>query len=435
MAELTKKKQRTIDRALDRLFSAGSFLVPQSMKDFACNNILVRTLRLSGQRTVLLTDAGLTQMRKICDTIHEADIFDGLTAYSDVSKAFRHILEDLLSRGMRPDNAAELVDLVRDRLNAEIGNYTYVVPLFGVKIDGTDAVDLGSMRIVRSPLPYLESVGVKYDYADLPRIIEAAKHYLWFIGFAKGTPMVSQGKFRELAELATGMLAIAAASMYERGASRFRIGIVMSPEEGHAHGPASWLSWCDSNLKLTAHNKLIGSQQFKIDSDTLAQFAASGVFARAFEIFESNSRTQLEDAITKGIYWFSNAHRDAAPVMRLIKYWSCIETFFSADNKDITRSVSVGLANVLVYGGYNYVPEAEYFSLKKRVAKLYDARSRAVHGAVYRHITDRNVDELSQWAAWMLINMISLVERGYTKTSQIKAIADRLDEKLEGKRQ
>ena len=46
--------------------------------------------------------------------------------------------------------------------------------------------------------------------------------------------------------------------------------------------------------------------------------------------------------------------------------------------------------------------------------------------------TERNVNDLSQWAAWMLINMISFVERGYTKTRQIKAIADRLDEKLMG---
>jgi len=226
------------------------------------------------------------------------------------------------------------------------------------------------------------------------------------------------------------MLAVSAASMYERGASRFRIGVVMSPEEGH--GPAIWLSWNDRNLDLTTHHKLIGSQQFKINSDILEQFAASGVFARAFEIFESSSRTQLEEAITKGVYWFSDAHRDAAPVMRLIKYWSCIETFFSADNKDITRSVSVGLASVLVYGGYNFVPETEYLSFKKRVAKLYDVRSRAVHGAAYHHVSERNVDDLSQWAAWLLISMISFVERGYTKTGQIKAMADRLDQKLKG---
>jgi len=199
MAELTKKQQRTIDYALDRLFSTRSFLEPQSIKDFAGNNALTRLLRLSGTRTILLTDAGLTYMRTIIVTINEADIFDGLTEYSDVWTAFHHILEDLLSRGMRPDNATELLDLVRERLSAEISNHTYAVPLFGVDMDGIDVVTLGSMKIVRSPVSYLESLGVKHDHADLPRTIEATKRYLWLIGFAKGTPRVAQEKFRELA--------------------------------------------------------------------------------------------------------------------------------------------------------------------------------------------------------------------------------------------
>ena len=339
MAELTKKKLRTIDYALDRLFSTGSLLIPQSLKDFAGNNDLARVLWLPDHRTILFTDAGLSHLRTIVKTINEADIFDGLAAYSDVSAAFRHILKDLLSKDMRPENAAELLDLVRERLSAEIGNHTYAVPLSGVDMDGIDAVTLGSMKIVRSPIPYIESAGVKHDHVDLPREIEAAKRYLWLIGSAKGTPRVSQEKFRELAELASGMLAVYAASMYERGASRFRIGVVMSPE---GHGSANWLSWNDRNLELTTHHRFIGSQQFKINSDTLERFAATGLFARAFEIFESSNRTQLEDAIVRGVYWFSDAHRDPVPVMRLIKYWSCIETFFSGQQGHY--SVGIGWA-------------------------------------------------------------------------------------------
>jgi hypothetical protein len=205
----------------------------------------------------------------------------------------------------------------------------------------------------------------------------------------------------------------------------------MSPEQGHAR--ATWLSWNDRNSGLTTHFNFVSSQQFKINSDLLEHFAARSTFTRAFDIFESHSRTQLEEAISKGVYWFSDAHRDPVLVMRLIKYWSCVETFFSADNKDITRSVSTGLAAVLVYGGFNFVPETEYLSFKKRVAKLYDLRSRAVHGAAYNHVSEANVADVSQWAAWMLINMLSLVERGYTEIGQIKTITDQLDEEISQK--
>lgn len=83
--------------------------------------------------------------------------------------------------------------------------------------------------------------------------------------------------------------------------------------------------------------------------------------------------------------------------MKLIKYWSAVETFFSTDEEKITRSVSVGLTGVLVYGGYAFVPEAEYMDFKKRVVQLYALRSRALHRASYDHVTDHDVDNLSKW--------------------------------------
>jgi hypothetical protein len=117
--------------------------------------------------------------------------------------------------------------------------------------------------------------------------------------------------------------------------------------------------------------------------------------------------------------------------MRLIKYWSCVETFFSADTRDITKAVSTGLASVLVFDGYSFVPVAEYSSLKKKIAKLYNLRSRAVHGAAYEHVSERDASDLSQWVAWMLINMVTFVEHGYTKLAEIKEITDQLDSKFD----
>lgn len=425
MAKLTKKQYRIIDRALDCLFTCNSLLTPRSIKDYGVKDYLAKELRLKSNRVVLLSDTGLAQIRTIVKTIDDADSFDGLAGYSDIWSSFKHILEDLLSNGMRPDNAAELLALIQERLRSEISNYTYAVPLFGIEMDGIDTVALGSMKIVQSPVPFLEDAGVVHDHADLPSIMDATKLYLWLIGSAEGTQRIAQEKFRKQAELAVGMLAVSAASIYECGASAFRIGIVMSPEDGH--GRSIWLSWNDRTTKLTTHYKFISSQEFKINSDLLEQFGSSTTFARAFRIFESHNRTQLEEAIMRGFYWFSDAHRDPVPVMSFIKYWSCVETFFSADNKDITRSVSNGLAAVLVYGGFEFVPEPEYHSFKKRVTKLYNLRSRAVHGALYDHVSERNVSDLSQWAAWMLINMLYFVEYGYSEVGQIKTLSDRLE--------
>lgn len=237
---LTNKQLRVINCCLDRLFNIKSLLVPQSAKDYAGIHVWERLLSLSENRTILLTDTGICYFNKIVDTIHKANIFNGQTDYSDVWSAFHHILEDQLSRGVRPENASELLSIIQNQLSTKIANYTYAVPIFGLKMDGIDSIKLGSMQIIRSPIAYIDSLGVKHDHADLTQTIELTKNYLWLIGYATGTRRVSQKRFRELAEFSVGMLAVAAASMHERGASGLRIGIVMSPEEGH--GNATWLS-------------------------------------------------------------------------------------------------------------------------------------------------------------------------------------------------
>lgn len=222
-----------------------------------------------------------------------------------------------------------------------------------------------------------------------------------------------------------GILAIAAASMFKNGAKGFRISIVMSPVD--AYGPSSWLSWTKRDQTLITHAKYLSSQDFKIDAELERQFRDSGLFFKALELLQADARTPLEDAIARAVYWYSDAHREAVPVMKLIKYWSCVETFFSKENKDITKSVSTGLACVLVFGGYNFVPRTDYAATKKRIAKLYGLRSRALHGAAHRHVLWQDAAVLSQWVAWMIINMVKFVERGYTRIEQIKEMSDKLD--------
>ena len=116
--------------------------------------------------------------------------------------------------------------------------------------------------------------------------------------------------------------------------------------------------------------------------------------------------------------------------MKLVKYWSAVETFFSINQTEITRSVSAGLAAVLVFGGFEFVPIADYITTKRRIAELYSARSKAVHRASHRHVSALDAAELSQWVAWMLINMVSFQMQGYKSVAQIKEHSNRLDVRM-----
>lgn len=420
MTGLTKKDQRRIERALQGFFQLRSFLIQKSHKELFRMDMfdrVSRELRLTDNRVVYLSDRGRTHMETIIQVIDDRDLFDGLADSREITDACRCILAEALSDGKQPETADELLEVVRERVTAKIATHTFAVPLFGVALDGVESLTLGTTRIVPSLLPLVETAGIEHEHARGGNGIETTKAKLWMIATAEGTPRRAEERFRERAELVVGMLAAIAATVYRRGASAFRIGVAMSGEA--LDGRAVWFSWDDKTKSVTTHYDWGYRQEFKIDKSK-AETLGTPFYSGAFNIIESHDRTDLEEAIAKAVYWFSDAHRDPVAVMKLIKYWSAVETFFSSDIAKITHSVSVGLAGVLVYGGYKFVPEEEYLSFKQRVADLYNLRSRALHGASYDHVTERDVDNLSKWVGQMLINMVSFVHRGYTTLAEIK---------------
>lgn len=102
------------------------------------------------------------------------------------------------------------------------------------------------------------------------------------------------------------------------------------------------------------------------------------------------------------------------------------------DIEDITKSISAGIASVLVFGGFAVVPFADYAKTKARVAQLYKKRSKAVHGASHQHVTYQDIVELSRWAAWLLVTMLSFSERGYPDRQSVRKDSMRLDANVGG---
>lgn len=420
-----RKVLRRIASVLDRLYSPRGWKVPTSIADLDVPNVLTRKLRLKGHRTLLLTDSGLDDLRAVASEIEDTAEFDGRANYSDIYAACRAVLEETLSSRLRPDDAEEFIQLVKDRLAPRIDDWTFAVPIYGIELVDVKSLELGSLKVVVAAASLLNEWGVQHLEERAQKTIELTRARYWLVGSAAGTAAVAQEQFRAQAELAVGMLAISAASMFEHGARSFRIGVVMSPEE--AYGAAAWFSWPKRIPSLTTHHKYVRSQGFKIDAELIGQFDGAGVLAKAFSIFQSGERTPLEEAFVRAVYWYSDAHREAVSVMKLIKYWSCVETFFSAENKGITRSVSVGLASVVAFGRFRFVALEDYEEVKRRAVKLYGLRSRAVHGAAHRHVSDRDAADLSQWVAWMLINIIDLIHRGYTRPDELRETSVQLD--------
>lgn len=426
---LSKKQARTIQYALTQLAGAKSFL-PVSIENFR-KVPFGHELQLTGHRMVLLSEHGMEQVRLIVRTLQLANPFDGMADYSDVWSACWKTLEELLSQNQMAESAEEWFDLISARVTPQIRSRCFAAPFVGIEFKDIDEVALGPLKLVRPSVSHLDGAGVDHEWANVEKIIGRYRDgELWLLGQARGTPRVAETKFRTLSDLVAGLLAAtAAAVMLKSGATK----IFVSPNiSGHAsHGDASWFSWDELNLNLSLHRSGLRGVPFVIGANLRDQLDEASVVGTSMRIFESDTRTPLEEAIARGFHWFADAHRDPTPVMQFVKYWSCIETFFSIDKEDITKSVSIGVAAVLVFGGFGFEPRENYSNLKRRVAILYGLRSQAIHRASRSHIFEPDVAELSRYTAQLLINAVSFVERGYRKPDEIKQYSMHLDEKIE----
>lgn len=425
MATLSPKEKRTLLFATRRLFNSKSFFHPKSIKDIPTKDSFERELRLTGNRSIFLTDHGYEHFRTVVDVMDRADIFDGMAEFSDIWNAWHKVVGTWLSNGIEPENADEIVQAISDLVSEEIDNHVFVVPVFGVELNAVDSFSLGAMMILRLSADVLDAAGVKHDHADIPHLLELNKNYLWLKGDVRGTDRVAEQRFSELATSTAGVLAITAASMYEFGAMAFRIGIVMTPED--ATGRSVWFSWREAARSLTTHYAFPRAQMFPINTAISTESDLTRMIHRALDIVQASERTELEEAIARAVYWYSDAHRDSVLVMKLVKYWSCVEAFFSFENEEITHAVSAGLTSILVFGGFQFVTPSKYSIVKNQIVDLYGLRSRAVHRGSHEHATERDVAQFSQWVAWMIIAMVALTERGYTTLKDVKAQTERLD--------
>jgi Apea-like HEPN len=425
----SRKQARIIQRALAQLAGAKSYKSMRSIEDFG-DKPFGRVLRLTNHRMVLLTDHGMEQVDRIVDTTVEVDPFASLADYADIWSASWKTLEELVSNGQMAESTKEWLSLISARIEPQIRSRVIIVPFVGVELKGIEELMLGSFQLLRPSVSHLEAMGVDLKWAHLPKIIAGYRDWeLWLHGCARGTPRVAERRFRTLADLMAGLLAVAVAVLSKSGATR----VFISPNmTGHdSHGDATWFSWEQGTTKFTIHRSGIRGVPFEVDSGMRDQLDQASEFATALRIFEADRRTPLEEAVARGFHWFADAHRDPTSVMQFVKYWSCIETFFSIDEEEITKSVSVGVAAVLVFGGYEFVPRDNYSTVKKRVASLYRLRSQAVHRASRTHVTESDVAELSRYTAQLLINMVSFVEQGYHRPDDIKQHSMRLDEQIE----
>jgi Apea-like HEPN len=427
---MTPKQLRTIELESRRLFKVESWLPHDELRALGMER-LVREVRHDSKHLGYLSANGITHFEKIVSIIDAAGEFDGTASYADIYTACKETLAKFIAQGLMPETADEFLTPVRERVQKQVCPRTFVVSMYGVQLKELETVDVGRFRLTRPSPEILAASGISDKSGRIPSLIEQmGERQVWFMGSINATDKVAKKEFFHHARLTAGLFAVYAASTFEYGAHSFRIGAVASPEE--ARVPASiYLSWEEGSGFLGYTRQWRQGQEYEIDSKLVNKLQVDPIFLKMLEILQKPDPNKLEVAIVRAVYWFADAHKDSAEVMRFIKFWSCIESFFSEKKGDITKSVSIGTAAILAFGKLEFKSESSYLATRKRLAALYDKRSKAVHEGMHNHIEEKDLADLSQWAAWLILSMAEMSNR-YTDAQHILEKCIDLDKKASG---
>lgn len=428
------KLRRKLGHELNKLFSVKSFEAVKDPKEYMRlgTKLLARMVHLNNGEALILSEHGYAKIRTISAIVDDLDLFSGLADYSDISSAIDRVFAELTSVGQVPDDAEEFIAIVRGKVEALIDEHAFAYPLHGVALeDGTDELGFGNFTICRPTSECLNRLGMRCDSEIVANAISSIKYGLLLVGRENGTIKIARERFKYRAKLFSGMLAVVAAANYEQGARAFRIGIVTSPET--AYGTSTSFHWGKKSGSPGLMHNFVSKQELTLSPSFMEDSGLGSVVDDFLNILSDRETTEIQKAIINSVYWFSDAHLDSVVVMQFVKYFSCIESFFSSEREHITQRISQGAAAVLAYGGLNEIKNSEYLYVKRKMLKNYEHRSTAVHDGLHNHVSEDDTAKLSQWAAWIVLTLLMASKQGLKSLEQLKTIVEAVE--LAGKPQ
>ncbi len=420
--ELSPKQKRSIRTDIALIISLKGLFYPKTIDELKEIGFFSPSVKVN-EREIYLSKDGQVALRRICDFIHQTKKYNDLLNYNDIFQVVIAEIGRWINDKLIPDDA-EFIEPLDLLLLKKIDNYTFFCRVDGVSLENIDSIIIGRYEIKKYDQMLISGVN---DANDLTNNV-IKKEYgdaLVIIGTERGSRSVAQEKFYHNANLSLSILRLYSCALYHSAIRKLNIRLINNCAQ--AYGPASSFGWGDSERSLIFTRYFRSEQDLKIDPELLIYIGTECFFEMLSSLIGKEQNNKLENAILKALFWIGEAQKDRSHASAWIKLWSSMECFFTLGDKIITESNARGISSILVYGGCSHGEFGDYDQLKKKIKKYYKLRSRAVHRAEYTHIDEVLLDEFSFIAAWTVITMASLLNRGYTTLSQVQKEAVRLD--------
>ncbi|WP_167631595.1 HEPN domain-containing protein [Mariprofundus ferrooxydans] len=417
--ELTAKQRRTIKRDLGTIISLKGMLFPNQLDELKANidEVGFYPVHLKNKDSYLTKD-GLSALRRINDSIYLARQFEHLLSYDDIFQAALSEIARWVNLGGIPDDG-EFIPPLEEKLLTLIDAYTFACKVDGVLLEGIDKIIVGSYEI-RRYAPSLVN-GLNQTNTDIVDSInrDFTNCYL-IVGSETGSHRVALEKFYYNAEQSLSILRLYSCALYKTAIYRLNILLFNEQRDSSSFG------WKNSDKSFT-YNRHAAKQELTVGNEFLSLVIQRFCFSKASSLISKKDKNELENAIVKSIYWIGEAQKDPSTASSWVKLWASVECYFTRNNKEVTEANARGISSVLVHGGFLHEEYNDYKSLKQKIKKYYSLRSKTVHHAEFNHIDEHDLADFGYIVAWVIVTMVSLLNKGYTSLDQIQAQVENSD--------
>jgi len=414
-------KQLKILQGKDAVSRSLSVEELRSLKAFA---YIAMEIKSSDGRVGYMSDkarAALEEAVSIVYEILQKEEYSLRATKQEVFSECRRVIGDHLIPEVVKLKGTQLVNSAYEALSPKVERHVFAMPLHGLEVDGLDRWEVGSFFLSKPDKSLLDVC--RGDVRGDERIEMAwarMQNGVWLCGAAVGTTNFAEKDFFTGGNKIISALAIAFSLGHDKGAASMRIGIT-------TERPRNWFGYGEVQRSLRVSWHMGGSSAVRCSQDHMVELRdQTDWFMPLVKTLLEEEPTELESAMQRAAHWFRDAQSDADLDMRFLKFWSCIECFFSIDRGKTTNQIIDGLSAVLIHGGLRLSAPDDWKALRKSIDKLYTLRSEAVHDARHGHISFEDVVTVSTWAAAVIVSMGALHQQGYTTRKELQEQINRL---------
>lgn len=426
---MTPKDKRTIDVDLELLFSPKAFLKINSIDDLKTIRLVNLSIHIDDGRFHPLSVAGVAALKRLTSTIQAMPELKGCSR-NEIEQGVHGSYKSWIKQHMQPDAEEFLVEC-RDKLLSTVREHSHLIKFTGLKLENIDHIELGPMTICAPDMHRLKHVQFR-GLISSEMIETQFKDDLWLIGKSHGSAEVALSRFKHQTILTVGILAVCGSILFKGAIWKTHLCTGLSPLDKRDFFYT--LRWTDEGKNPHVTQSWANAKKLPLNAEQIEYLRRECFLKEMSNLMELGVRSEVQEAIQRALYWYADAHGDQHDTMRFVKLWSCAECFFAISKDEVTEANARGIATILTCAGFDISKIKDYVHLKRRLKKLYDLRSRAIHRAEFDGVKMQDLQDLSRWVAWLIVSMTAIADRGYDTLASVREQAMKLDSHIQQKK-